>query len=188
MRALSRRRARTRRDAVADLSAVAYGGAVGEDLRDREVFLEQFTIDTARPGFTMVAVGEAGCAYGSALDPEGDWWRGYFGEPPNQIKELISRERAFAVIGLMPQPDCRRRGVASRMMGHLLTRCGADLVAAFAEATNIPAHNAFVGWGWTRTGSLRTDATSPVRGVWTHPVQPNKPPPDQHANRKAVSR
>ncbi|WP_328495400.1 ESCO1/2 family N-acetyltransferase [Streptomyces sp. NBC_00414] len=178
LRRLSRWQAEQQRDAVADVHVRAYRGAVGEEHRDRQGFLDRLEQHVQHTGFDMVVAdtaGTVGCAYGYRVPRSGEWWSDFQGELPADIEELTASGRAFLLAELMVLPAHRRRGIATRMVERLLIRLDADLLVA-APDRPVDGHSggggggggigdprsaaaeAFRAWGWSRFGVLGAHA------------------------------
>lgn len=172
LRRLSRWQAEQQRAPLAEVHVRAYDGSVADDGRDddRGAFLRRFEQHVQQPGFDMAVAdadgGPVGWAYGFRAAPDsGGWMNTAWGdgfsaaqaELPPDIREFTASQHTFVLVEFVVLPTHRRRGIATRLSGLLLSRLGTDLVVTAVrpptgEGRPDAAAETLHAWGWEKLG------------------------------------
>ncbi|MFI6409254.1 hypothetical protein [Streptomyces sp. NPDC050548] len=123
LRRLNRWQAEGLREDLADMYAESCAPTPGWEHRRRKDFLRRLTHDTWRPGFTMLtaqAPGQVGYAFGFPVARDGSWWSGFRGPLPQDLVQLTTSGRVFALSGTVVRPSERYHGLAEQLQEQLL--------------------------------------------------------------------
>ncbi|MFE2423902.1 hypothetical protein [Streptomyces hokutonensis] len=157
LRRLNRWQAEGLREDLADLYAESCATTPGWEHRRRKDFLRRLTHDTWRPGFTMLtaqAPGLVGYAFGFPVARDGSWWSGFRGPLPQDVAQLTTSGRVFALSGTVVRPSERHHGLADRLQEHLLADRRALLGVTLVDRTHRAACAGFRSRGWHDIGLL----------------------------------
>ncbi|MGW3102911.1 hypothetical protein [Streptomyces sp. NPDC001100] len=157
LRRLNRWQVEGLREDLADLYAESCATTPGWEHRRRKDFLRRLTRDTWRPGFTMLtaqAPGLVGYAFGFPVARDGSWWSGFRGPLPQDVAQLTTSGRVFALSGTVVRPSERYHGLADRLQEQLFADRRALLGVTLVDRTHRAACAGFRSRGWRDIGLL----------------------------------
>jgi len=143
------------REDLADLYAESCATSPGGEYRVRKDFLRRLTCDTWRPGFatlTAQAPDLVGCAFGFPVPRDGSWWGGLREPLPQDVEQLTTSGRVFAISGIVVRPSERYHGLADTLQEQLLGDHRALLGATLVDRTHRAACAGFRSRGWRDIG------------------------------------
>ncbi|MFD1276333.1 hypothetical protein ACFQ51_45375 [Streptomyces kaempferi] len=95
-----------------------------------------------------------GYASGFPIARDGSWWNGFRGPLPQDVEQLTTSGRAFAISWIVVRPPERNHGLADRLHELLLADHPALLATTLVDRTHRAACAGFRSRGWHDIGLL----------------------------------
>jgi GNAT superfamily N-acetyltransferase len=142
-----------------------YAARLGDQFFSPERYWERVAGYASRDGYSLVVGrldGElVGYAMGFTLPAGSGWWRGFRGDvDPGLLRE--DGRRTFALTYIMVRQAWQRRGYARALHDALLLGRSEERAALLVIPDNVPAHSAYLSWGWYALGKLQPFEDAPV--------------------------
>jgi ribosomal protein S18 acetylase RimI-like enzyme len=153
------------RKALVAVYAEVYAKRLDDPFFSLPRYWERLAAYGARDGFTLVTGRRdgdlIGYALGYTLPAASGWWRGLHTDVDPAVLEEDGR-RTFALTEIMVREHWRRRGYARALHDALLAGRQEERATLLVLPDNVPAHRAYLAWGWYKLGELQPFDDAPV--------------------------